>query len=386
MSAISTDMSLLSCICTQEMQDIANRENCPFDPIDQERKMIRVARLLTHLVERAMRSFLLKEMRKFDANPGDAGCQLQAFALLGLFQNERVMKKAQELYERIREVKVSLSKRNVRKDPSRDFFSRTFALFSISNELLYLIRTFLLTTTKVLDHIEENGVRVTRTDISKLSSISRTSDSINGGVRAHFVAKNAASLSRHSIALLQSCLTDQINPITRRMLSAENLYHATSRVGFPEKTFACLFFQIDAILTLLKERKAFCAIKTIEKEKQIPTHFFYQASREGFALIEEDSINPEDPLIVFEAVIPNHTKFFVLLEEISFEELLLICASQEAPFGAQTTIEVIRDGEAKTMIENFRKRARKHQLEKDHQPLFLLDHVFCNSMKEELGL
>ena len=72
------------------------------------------------------------------------------------------------------------------------------------------------------------------------------------------------------------------------------------------------------------------------------------------------------------------------VQEIGFSRLILVCTAQEEPYEHGSTLDSVTDPEARAEIESHIKMASEIDCVKDKNPLLLMDHIFCNSLQEEL--
>ncbi len=273
-----------------------------------------------------------------------------------------------------------------RSDPNDEaikaFFQEHITPLKISREMLYLLRARLLTVTKKPVKTLPNGIVVTQINEGLLSKLSKSILRVDFP-RNDFLAEASSRLSEHSVELIRG-IEEKLSlrdPLTSEMLSEEHIRRPKVE-GFPSKAFLCLFFQMRAILQHLKEENAVIAIKSIEQDKkQASTHHFIQASRDGFVFIEKAGIDPKAPLVVFEAVIQGD--LVAQIEKIGFENAILISAAQERPFDPKSTLDDMKNEEAKVLILEHRKKAKEAGLDLEGKTFLLLDHVFCNTMEKE---
>jgi len=91
MSTICTDVSLATSLLPDDFQVTDTTTN----------SMIAVARLLSNLLQQTTSNFMNKNIRAFDANPGDSGCQMQAVILRRLFQSNTLLEEAKQLNQAV---------------------------------------------------------------------------------------------------------------------------------------------------------------------------------------------------------------------------------------------------------------------------------------------
>jgi len=374
------DMSLSSALLTPELMDMIEAKDPEFSSGKTEHRMVAIATLLTNIMDRACGALQKKQIRLFDANPGDGGCQLRAIYLHHLLKNPsaELFKEAHALRALVQPLKQALNRRNGRQVGStQSFFHQHFDGITLSTEMAFLFKMFLLTATKVKFRVEENGIIVTKTDIARLDMLSKNIHQIDHGLaRDRFLAKNAVDLSQESTRFIQEVAgkLDEPNPKTCQVLSEIHASHPTGDERFVPKLHSCLFFQMEVILQDLKERGATIAVKTVEKQGS-PTHFFFKAYHEGFLPISPEGLEEEEPLVVFEGVVENKEEFLTNVSKMGFEKMILTLASKTPPFCSRSSLDDVTDEVARAKIKSFQ----------DHDAsFFLLDHVFCEVLKNEV--
>lgn len=373
--SINTDVSLVSSILTPEIMETINNE----------KPMMAVAKLVVALVEQASANILAKNMRCFDANPGDAACQLRALKLHQLAQEEGVYREAEKLQLVAQDLKKTILGRSSWKQQReccpQKFFEKHVLPLQVSEDMLFLIMARLLTVTKIPDHTEPNGIIVTRTDFGQCEKLSGKITKIIGGkLIDYFVAHVASQLSRHSIRVIQGVAKGSEY---EEMLLDQSIRQPQNRNGYAPKSFSCLIAQMLVLLKDLKEHDTVIAIKGVGKE---PTLHFLRACNAGIAFLSEKEIlelNQELPLIVFEGVIADEGRFKEQVIHIGFENMILACSAQEAPYEPKSTIEDVNNAKSQQLMREYRVKAQEMGLDKMTAPFFLLDHVFCSVLKHE---
>lgn len=373
----------------QLLQQIQEQPLTPKAQESLEKLMATTAGCVVKLIQGAIRSLNQHKIKELDANPGDGGCQLRAMILRILTIDPEIGQELERLQPLLKNILAGLRLRHQNKGflgPMTVVFEKEVsAPLQLSRKLLYLVDCRLLTLTKVKDHVEPNGVIVTRTCISRLSQLHSGMDSIDKELREQFIAGAATRVSKESLQFLQEMSAGlSLSSLTCKMIQQVRL--SKPYKNLPPKSFGCLFYEMQVILRHLKQHKAPIAIKTIVLEGK-PSYFFLQSLAEGeeFTVVEQ-SLPLEARIVVFEGVVsPTCDKetFIRKVQEIGFSKMILVCSAQEAPFEPGSTLENIDDLDARAEIEVFRKEAQTIGCDKKSDPLFLLDHIFCNSIKEE---
>ncbi len=339
----------------------------------QEVQMVAVATLIVKLILDTHHSIQRKQYKDLDANPGDGGCQLRTFGLRALILEGSVQEEIERLVPLLKEISrlLQLRKSGKKECPTSLFFSNHFQALNVSEKLLFVLDCRLLTVTKVKDHVQPNGIIMTKTCISGLSRLSKQIEHLGKEFRQMVLAQAAARLSRNSLEFLQRESEKlQLPLLTRKMILLSK--QSQPYKDLPSKTFGFLFYEIQTILESLQNQRALIAIKSVVKEGK-PHHLF----------LREDGPHANELVVVFEGVVsPRLTR--EKIEEIGFSRLILSCAAQEAPFDPGSKLEDVENREAREEIESYRCLAREIGCVKGEDPLLLLDHVFLNSVEGEL--
>lgn len=273
-------------------------------------------------------------------------------------------------------------------EPTAVFFAKHIAPIEVSSEMMYLLECRLLTVTKVKDHVEPTGVIVTKLDYGMLKKLSSSVNCIKWGIREQIVCNAAVRMSEKSIAMLQEeGKLRNISPLLERMLMTVRqnkvvVVEDKVQIPYTPKSFGCILYEMQLILTILREQQALIAIKTVvSKGKPQMLYLRPLAPGEEFRLVDIAAIPKTELVVVFEGVVHDGLSLQELgarIEQIGCTRLILACTSTAVPFEHGTTLEDVADLEARAEIASYRAIAR------EIGPLIELDHVYCNSIKEEL--
>jgi len=362
-----------------------------------EKQMTSVARLIVNLLKKTVVTIERGNIKELDANPGDKGCQMRAVLLREFLLSPEVseelqrLKKSTKAIEKIVQARQSLNGRPKREDESTcQFFRRHILPIEVSVDILFLIYCKLLTVTKVRHHTEPNGIVVTHLQHGNLSTLSKDIHIVEG-LETHFreemICDASIKLAQDSLASIQNLAKRiRVSPLLLRMLTGVRQNKAAGR--YKPKPFGCQFHEIQLALTHLREQAACVAIKTVVV-KGSPQLFFLKppAPGEEFRFVEPKDVPQDQLLVVFEGVVqPGLTieEFSKRVELIGFSRLILVLAAQEEPYEHGSTLNDVTDVEGRAEIESYMKMAPEIGCIRDGNPLLLLDHIFCNSAKEEL--
>jgi hypothetical protein len=199
------------------------------------------------------------------------------------------------------------------------------------------------------------------------------------------VADASVKLSESSLICVQDMANRmQVSPLLLRMLMG--VRQNNPKAPFKPKSFGCQFYEIQLMLTHLKEQEAFIAIKTVVTVGT-PQLLLLKPPAQGEEFCFVDAAPKETLLVVFEGVVQNGLsieEFKASVQEIGFSRLVLVLASQEEPYEHGSTLDHVTDPEGRAEIESYIQMAPEIDCVKGPNPLLLLDHIFCNSFLQEL--
>jgi hypothetical protein len=304
-----------------------------------------------------------------------------------LLQLPAVLKEVEEIKASTKALDVLLQIRRSRDgnlrpgdDPTLVFFEKQIAPLNVSPEMMFLLECRLLTVTKAKDRVELTGVIVTKLDYGMLKNLSSNINLIKWGLREKIVSDAAVRMSEKSIALLQAeGKMRTIPPLLEQMLMTVRQNKPVP--PYKPKSFGCIFYEMQMIMTILREQQALVAVKTVElKGKPQMLYLKPPAPGEDFRIANITATPKTELVVVFEGVVQNGLSLQELvakIEEIGFTKLILACASTVVPFEHGSTLEDVENLEARAEIE-------AHRLIAKENPIIELDHIFCNSLQEEI--
>jgi hypothetical protein len=262
-------------------------------------------------------------------------------------------------------------------DPTPLFFEKHIASIEVSPEMIYLLECRLLTATKVKDHVEPTGVIVTKLDYGMMKTLSSNINFIQRELREQIISEAAVRMSEKSIVLLQEeGKMRPISPLLEQMLMT--VRQNKPKAPYKPKSFGCILYEMQMILTILKEQQALIAIKTVVPKGK-PQMLFLRppASGEEFRLVDITPIPKTELVVVFEGVVQKSLQELgAQIEKIGCTRVILTCSSMAPPFEHASTLEDVENLEARTEIAAHREMAKENLIE--------LDHIYCNTIQEEL--
>jgi hypothetical protein len=353
-----------------------------------EKGMLSVSTLIVKLFRETFVSIEKLNIRELDANPGDKGCQMRALILRDHLLSPDVRDELKRVDKIIKQLEIVLKKRKEKQngDSSIEFFQRHILPLEVSVDLLFLIYCKLLTVTKIKDHVEPNGIVVTRLDHGRLSTLSKDfNERVDNRFRKQMVADAAIALSESSLTCVQEMAHRMhVSPLMLRMIMG--VRQNKPQGDFKPKSFGCQFYEVALLLTQLKEQEAIIAIKTVVTEGK-PQLILLKPSGPGEEFCFIDAAPKETLLAVFEGVVQKNLSieaFKERVQKIGLSRLMLVCTAQEEPYEHGSTLDDVTDPEGRAEIESFIKMAPEIDCVKDQNPLWLMDHIFCNSFLQEL--
>ncbi|MGL5626307.1 MAG: hypothetical protein ACRDDW_02155 [Candidatus Rhabdochlamydia sp.] len=366
--------------------------------IDQlsEKEIHTTALFITNVVLKAIKALEERHYKQFDANPGDGGCQMRALELRRLMKMN-LKEEYSFLKEKISEIKFKISDINPFKDGRRPteeakkslqkFFRNHFSELRISKEIEYILHCHLSATIRTPYETQENGTIMTRSEISKLSQFSKKIDHLNKEFRKKIVEENQKQLSILSLEAIKASAERipfmEEKELMLTMLSKEHVHLFTPDEKYEPKAFGCLFYEVKAVLTCLKEERGIVCLKSITKAKKEPFYIFLQSKqpKKEFEVLSEEEYKSLDSnilIIVFEAVMHVEKEMVLKQLECGFSEEVLTQAAHEPPYEPKSSLKDIKNSEAFTEITSYKNKKTKENF------LFSIDHVYLNSLGEEL--
>src|SRR5579872_7502529 len=337
-----------------------------------EKGMLSVSTLIVKLFRETFVSIEKLNIRELDANPGDKGCQMRALILRDHLLSPDVRDELKRVDKIIKQLEIVLKKRKEKQngDSSIEFFQRHILPLEVSVDLLFLIYCKLLTVTKIKDHVEPNGIVVTRLDHGRLSTLSKDfNERVDNRFRKQMVADAAIALSESSLTCVQEMAHRMhVSPLMLRMIMG--VRQNKPQGDFKPKSFGCQFYEVALLLTQLKEQEAIIAIKTVVTEGK-PQLILLKPSGPGEEFCFIDAAPKETLLVVFEGVVQKNLSieaFKERVQKIGLSRLMLVCTAQEEPYEHGSTLDDVTDPEGRAEIESFIKMAPEIDCVKDQNP------------------
>lgn len=268
---------------------------------------------------------------------------------------------------------------------------RSFEGLKVSKEIQYLLHCYLSAVLRTPYRIQEDGVIMTKSEVSKLSMLSKNIHCLKIEFRNKIVEENQKQLSILSLEAIHASsekitsLENKEKELMVTMLSKDYRRSFSPDEKYEPKAFGCLFYEVKAVLTCLKEEEGVICLKSITKEKK-QAYIFLQSKgvgKEFEVLLNEEStlLNPATLIVVFEAVMHVEKEEVIKrLSEYGFTNMVLIQAAKQSPYEPGSSIDDIKNPEAIREIRSY--LAQGAEIEN----FFTMDHVYLNSLQKELGL
>lgn len=329
--------------------------------------------LLLNTVTKAVEAWADGQLKEFDPNPGDGGCQLRGYLVHNLFDDIALKGEMRALKEKAVEVKNIITQRR------EEFF--------ITKKMEFVLQCYLLWKVKKEKRTLENGIVETTTSTNLLSKLSQTKKFLTYPLRKQITDVTQARLSALSVALLREEISGasllEEKEHVQWMLSKTKEYTPDSE-KYPSKTFGCLFYEYKAIMPLLRQKQALVGFKSIVKDGK-PFLVLLQAEGEkkSFRVVPDakySSFASRTPIVIFEGVTSlARDAFATWIAFHDFSRVILSCGAIEPPYQPKSKLSEIKNKKAIVEIGCYRKFYSGNIVSK-----LKLDHVYCNTLQEEL--
>ena len=255
----------------------------------------------------------------------------------------------------------------------------------------YLLHCYLSAVLRTPYRTQEDGVILTKSEVSKLSMLSKNIDCLSSEFRNKIVEENQKQLSLLSLEAIYASskkitsLKNKEKDLMVTMLSKDHRRAFSPDEKYESKTFGCLFYEVKAVLTCLKEERGIICLKSITKEKK-PIYIFLQSKEAGkeFEVLSNEesvSLDPTTLIVVFETVMHVEKKEVIKhLKGHGFTKMVLIQAAQQSPYEPGSSTDDIKNTEAIREIIDYRTQGT------EIESFFTMDHVYLNSLQKERGL
>jgi hypothetical protein len=356
----------------------------------EEAQMCAIALLIINTVLGAVRVLKRGHYKALDANPGDGGCQTRALELYRLAMLD-LEPECSALEKTASEIKALVNKRKGSpkervKCPPLLFFQNHVGALRVSKEMEYILQCYLSAVLRTPYQVLENGVIMTKSEISTLSERITLLDAL---FRRKIVEENQKTLSLLSVEAVRfsaaqiTSLASREKELIVRMLSAEQTHIFTPDIKYEPKAFGCLFYEIKTLLIRLREEQGISCLKSIVATGS-PFHLFLRSPMPGeeFEVLADEactSLLPITSIVVFEAVVHvEKERAAGLLREQGFTTTILMQAAQADPYEPKSKLADVKVPEAVQEINACKEQGV------NMRDFLTLDHIYFNRLGEEL--
>lgn len=321
-----------------------------------EKTMTAAATFVVNLIDETIRHVQSRLPHGLDAFPGDRLCQARLIILPELLEKPEVCKELQTLSERIK-------------------VEKGIASLEISPDVNYLMNCRLLKITRTVKSIEPSGILLSKTDHKQLATLSKE---LTGKAFEKITQNACTRVSKETLERLQEYgRRMRVTELHQRMLDHVVVF---SPPNFPPRSFGCQFFTVKLALLRLLEQKNPLAIKTIVPEGA-SQFIFFKAQGNDFMFQEAPQLEKRSYVAIFQAVVPSEKALVAKVQEIGFVELILRYSAQETPFEHTSSLDSVKELEARTLIEEYRKKAAESGCD---EKLMRIHHLYSSTIQEEV--
>ncbi len=320
-----------------------------------EKVMMAAAAFVINLIKETIQYF--EKPKEFDAFPGDRICHGRVVILPELFENPDVCQELKDLAEKIKQSQVCLSS------------------LEISKDVHYLMDCRILMITRAVKSIEPSGIRLAKTEHRQLTSLSKN---LSGQNCDKITQNTCTRVSKETMERLQEYgRRMQVSELHQRMLDQVVVFNPPNLLP---KTFGCGFFTVHLALHCLLQRKTPLAIKTTVPEGP-SSLIFFKAQENDFELQEAPQLEKTSYMAILQAVVPSQEALLAKIKAIGFIELVLQYSAQDTPFEHTSTLDSVKDLEARTLIEEYRAKAAQSGCKEE---LMKIHHMYPSTIQDEV--
>lgn len=346
------------------------------EKIDDEHVVLTLVELVAKVGIEAANAFQKRYFLKFDSNPGEDGCQSRAAIMLHLSDVD-LSEECQRIDGVCRQIKKLVEKRRGQvkpygdRSPTMAIFRRAIGEIRGSKEMEFLLLGRLLTILRTKFLETDEGIAVTKTEMSKLSMLTKYAGRIDGDIRRLIVSRSQVRHTEQCNELMYELAQREI---CKRMSHPDNVMLYTADPAYSPKHFGCHYFEVVTLLDLVEAKKALLAFRIHEKRGQAPFYLYY---------CEGKRVGPPDPdaavIYIQCAARGRRGEIIAELEGLDLREAILSQAARSTPYHQKSTLADVKDAEAARMIRRSRDANLLHTLAIDHiylqQPQFEVKEI-----------
>lgn len=402
MSLAHTQISpWVSCFPQAEIQEKQESKKLPWISVlpKEKKQNFALLKMLLAVSDEAIKHFEKGEYKELDALVGNYGCEVHAFNILSLSHSMTLKQECLEMVETSKSIHQWVASQH---DFPKKEFEKIIQEKVISEEMLYLIQSRLLTITKEVTY---DGTKHKTRDCEKLRTVYRKLKSFDESLSNNILDKTVniaqQNMSKLSIAFAAAKLeelkvaAEKDEEVVKRMMHETNLrtypskeFKTKSSSDKYPKTYSCGYYNTKALLLLIAELKSPLIIKQMI-EMPVPKTFavFKSNGKFGEFDVMTDPIEcpPWSPVIVCTTYLPDDVDKEKWLETVAHHGLgnmILADASQENHYIHGLSDIKVSDSEAEQEILEQVIRAGKIGCDRTNNPLLQIDHFYCSTWGE----
>lgn len=372
-----------------------------------------ISRLVLHITAEALEAYIKGKWIDLDPLVGDFGCELHTIKNLRLCMSTTLRAEVNALSIKVKPLLTELgtlctsskSQRPGQEPNVLGFFNDKVGGVLISDKMAHLLRVRLLTITKKdLGETEETRCELLGRLAGNVSAdthkelVEDAQGLVCRASRAHVQEESTQfkALPKDELALLQKMLgvhrpvcTHYVKPNRTKRFGEGNAVVLIPQ--HHQKLIGLFFYQIKALMTVLKETQTLIAVKKMVTKGEETFALYYRANPLGkFEAVRDEEygkMQPNTPMVVLEGHVASdltREQFAQKVDKIGIENLMLANASQGPQIGykdgVETTLDDVPDAAARAEIERFQKLAQEHACEKGKNPFFMVDHAYLNTV------
>lgn len=385
----------------------------PQDEMKKLKKENEILSLITMLMNVTLDTIALYKKNAYahlDALVGNYGCEVHAFNILALAHSKDLEEECLTMQTTCEEIQRLIRKRralsNTTKETSPfEFYIQLQEESKLSQRMMYLIQSRLLTLTKTFKH---DATQYDQRDYERLITVPNKLRKmcklgVQDSVLNAIVSAAQTNMSHSSILFMRETLHKLIiangdeGLLLKKMMSDENIFSYAPGSEFGKgckdnskgcKTYSCSYYNTKAVLMLLAELHAPLIIKKMTKIGEPVKHFAFKSCGEfgKFELMTQEEIadcTPKTPVIVCVAYLPDgmsDKEWLSKVEEYGLGNMILANASQESQYVPHhPDLFPVKEPEAAEEIK-FQSEVKAQEIECVRMKgIFDLDHFYCSS-------
>ncbi len=337
--------------------------------IDDPATVLALVEFVANLAINTFRRYSLQRYKEFDSNPADEACQSRVAVLIH-FSTLGVLEQLGELEKACLKIKKKVDTKSSQQSLDRAdcaaFFKSMLGELRVSKEVEFLLHARLLTITCIRETNAE-GERKVFSLLSNLDVVTKKISRIEAAIRHRIFNHSQILHSRQSIAYMHQLAKDKL---AIKMSEEEQIFRPKLTGGFEPKHFSCHYFEVMTLLDQVEEKGVAIALRSIRKEDK-PFAFF-----RGGRFMQDPPGLDEMVLVVEGTLKGSPEEICAEVAKTSVREMILVDVSKGPPFHLESTLDDIKEPQARRVIEEMRS--------KEVVTTFDLVHTYLNLVKFEV--